>query len=154
MNAAEVKGCLEYLLARSPQTKIEAATVKAWEDDFSRWSSGVAMEAIRRATAEKPFVGIAEITKHVRQVRQEQINAQHIAEQFEDAHCRIHGCPCNHDDCYRGWSPSTKFEGAFVPCRTCKPDLARVLNTMPDPGARGVGGFVPVYDRNKSKESK
>lgn len=152
MNATEVRECLEYLVARAPQTKLEPGTVAAWGEDMANWSADIAREAIRRATAEKAWVGIAEITAQVRIIRQERINQRRSVEKFSDGHCKRLGCGCNHDTCYRGWVDSTITPGAVAPCPACKRDLYDVLSRLPDPGDRGVGGFVAIYDRNKTKE--
>jgi hypothetical protein len=152
MNATEVQDCLTYLLDRSPQTRLNDGTAKAWAEDFARWDYATGREAIRRATGDKPFVGIAEITAQVRIIRQEQINQRRVAEKFAEAHCTRTGCRCNHDACYKGWTDSREFEGAVTPCPHCKSDLRAVLRTLPDPGSRGQNGHVPIYERNKTKE--
>jgi hypothetical protein len=152
MNATEVQECLIYLMDRAPQTKLEDGTAKAWGEDFARWDYDTAREAIRRATANKPFVGIAEITLQVRQVVQERVNAHRVAEQYSDAHCRRMGCGCDHSGCYRGWKDSTTHPGAVTPCPACRADLHHVLRNMPDLGDRGQGGYAPITDRNKTKE--
>lgn len=152
MNATEVQECLTYLLDRSPQTKLQDGTAKAWAEDFARWDYATCREAIRRATADKPFVGIAEITAQVRIVLQEKVNQRRIAEQFAEAHCKRTGCRCNHDTCYQGWVESTIHEGAVAPCPHCKGEILAVLQTMPNPGSRGPQGHTPIHERNKAKE--
>ena len=38
-----------------------------------------------------------------------------------DAHCRISGCGCTHQECYRGWRDTD--DSRTTPCDTCRPHL-------------------------------
>ena len=154
MKPAEIVTLIEYLRDRAPHTRIEAGTAQAWADDLSGWSFEDGKEAVRRATAERSFVGIAEIVLALKAIRQERVNSTRAATAQDEAHCGRAGCRCTHTDgCYAGWLDSREHPGAVAPCRICRYDLARALDQAPPLGKREHGANAVIADRNKTKEN-
>lgn len=65
--------------------------------------------------------------------------------QAGQSHCGRTGCTCTHDrGCYKGWMEESQYA---VPCKTCRTDLAVVLNEIPPPGQREPHHSAKVRNR-------
>lgn len=68
-----------------------------------------------------------------------------------DAHCGRPGCFCTHNgDCYRGWIDSWNLPDPItIPCRNCRPDLAKRLDSIPEPGRRNQADMARLQGKTR-----
>lgn len=149
MNPNDVLGLLIYANELDGRHSPNEAKVFAWQEVLDTEAPGISLDfardVIRKhyATVDvmvTPAVIVQAWKKYTRVKAEARASVGHTG-----AHCGRSTCDCAHTGpCFKGWIDGDRQTS---PCRQCRPQLAAVLDEIPDPGYRSESDWSRIRNR-------